>query len=92
MFSYLNPFLQSQSESEDSSWSEEPSSDQDNKIRYPREIDPIRGPRDAYLRPMIDARGIRQRLAFKSQVAAPLSRMLCPSSITLDLLGCTLCR
>lgn len=58
----------SESEHEDSSWSEEPVSDQDNKVRYPREIDPIRGPRDAYLRPMIDARGVRQRLAFKSQV------------------------
>lgn len=34
-----------------------------------RKIDPIRGPRDAYLRPMIDSTGIRQRLSFKSQAS-----------------------
>jgi len=51
----------------DGSWAE--SDDSSTTPSGPaREIDPIRGPRDAYLRPMIDARGIRQRLAFKSQV------------------------
>lgn len=34
-----------------------------------RKVDPIRGPRDAYLRPMIDVTGIRQRLAFKPQAS-----------------------
>lgn len=59
----------SESENEDSAWSEDLTSEEANQIRYPRQVDPIRGlPRDAYLRPMIDARGIRQRLAFKSQV------------------------
>jgi hypothetical protein len=34
-----------------------------------RKVDPIRGPRDAYLRPMIDVTGVRQRLAFKPQAS-----------------------
>ena len=37
--------------------------------RPSRKVDPIRGPRDAYLRPMIDGTGIRQRLAFKPQAS-----------------------
>jgi hypothetical protein len=37
--------------------------------RPKRKVDPIRGPRDAYLRPMIDTIGIRQRLAFKQQAS-----------------------
>ena len=54
----------------DGSWAEVPDSSQ--PLRGPaRETDPFQGPRDAFLRPMIDARGVRQRLSFKSEVNTP---------------------
>lgn len=67
------------------SWSEDPLDDswadttRDNRPRNVpgRRVDPIRGPRDAYLRPMIDSIGIRQRFAFKSQVPMDLCWRCC---------------
>ncbi len=79
------------------SWSEDPLDDswadttRDNRPRNVpgRRVDPIRGPRDAYLRPMIDSIGIRQRFAFKSQVLVDLCWRCCVLVKTIPGLGLT---